>query len=504
MIDVYGNYEGDSDSVFTDEDVSLNLSNATTNCNSLNSSAVRRLTYHQTDNLSNGHKRYGSIGGSIAEVDANAINHYGGARPKVREAQNNPLRLNQINGSNNSMYPAALNSRNRVFSDPEISNIGHYQFPPRPNTLHSRDLEEDDNLYVNQCQLESELNSEDNRYEDPEDSIYCNLNPSTPQFGHSPARTQSHKRQNSSISNHTLTKENNSLALSQHSLNGIGKSEFVHHYKHGFSSVQSSPLRGATIRDYPLGYNTNDSLSSSTKSLSKKKPVPTPRTILNVTTSIEQINAENEENQIEENRLFVEKVEIMKNIKPSIIADKMSELDKIILRYSQIVIDPNQPDDYCPVCVRHLNESSPPSNDEMSNYIKEKDISSVICLTNCQHKVHVACLKRATLNNQNNGLHKVGYIRCPTCKSVCGHMEGEMPSKGATMTYRIIAKGLPGYEDYHTIQVTYNFPDNCAVQGSEHPNPGKPLLFVGFPKTAFLPDTEKGKNRIYIYIYIYI
>ena len=128
---------------------------------------------------------------------------------------------------------------------------------------------------------------------------------STPPFGKSPARAQTHKRQNSSISNHTLTKENNSLALSQHSLNGIGNSEIVHHYKHGFSSVQSSPLRGATIRDYPLGYNTNDSLSSSTKSLSKKKPVPTPRTILNVTTSMEQINAENEENQNQENRLFL-------------------------------------------------------------------------------------------------------------------------------------------------------------------------------------------------------
>ena len=104
MLDVYGNHEGDSDSVFTDEDVSLNLSNATTNCNSLNSSAVRRLTYHHTDNISNGHKRYGSIGGSIAEIDSNQINHYGGARPKVREVQNNPLRLNQINVSNNSMH----------------------------------------------------------------------------------------------------------------------------------------------------------------------------------------------------------------------------------------------------------------------------------------------------------------------------------------------------------------------------------------------------------------
>ena len=396
MIDVYGNHEGDSDSVFTDEDVSLNLSNATTNCNSLNSSAVRRLTYHQTDNLSNGHKRYGSIGGSIAEVETNQVNHNGGARPKIRDTPNNQLRLNQINSSNHSMYPATLNSRNRVFSDPEISNIGQYRSPPVPNRIHNRDLQEDVDLYVNQCQLENELNNEGNRYEDLDDNIYCNVNPSTPPYGQSPARSQNHKRQNSNISNNTLTKENNSLALSQLSLNGIGKSELLHQYKHGFSSVQSSPLRGATIRDYPLGYNTNDSLSSSTKSLSKKRPVPTPRTILNVATSREQIDAENEENRIEENRLFTkEKMENVKNTTTITDNCTISELDKIILRYSQIVVDPNQPDDYCPVCVRHLNESCPPSNDingDISNYISEKDNSSVICLTNCQHKVHVACL----------------------------------------------------------------------------------------------------------------
>merc|ERR1719414_2795414 len=124
------------------------------------------------------------------------------------------------------MYPATLNGKNRVFSDPEISNIG----------LHRRGDEEDDNLYVNQCQLENELNNDNNRYEDPEDNIYCNLNPSTPPFGQSPVRGQTHKRQNSNISNHTLTKENNTLALSQHSLNGIGKSDFVLHHKQGFSS----------------------------------------------------------------------------------------------------------------------------------------------------------------------------------------------------------------------------------------------------------------------------
>ena len=288
--------------------------------------------------------------------------------------------------------------------------------------------------------------------------------------------------------------------------------DFINHHRHqvnGFNSVQSSPLRGATIQDYPLGYkSSNASLSSSTRSLTRKKPVPTPRTILNVTSSAEQINVENEKNQKAEE---ISQLKDQSELNRRSDEVNMVELDKLILRYSQFVIDPNEPDDYCPVCVHHLDDSAPPSvpgksiipnsaDDEHTLRKKEKELAAVVCLTACQHKVHVACLKRSTINNSNNGnggMSKIGYISCPTCKAICGHCEGDMPSKGATMTYRIIAKGLPGYEDYHTIQITYNFPDTAALQGPEHPNPGQPLLFVGFPKTAFLPDTEQGEDTIY-------
>ena len=502
---MYGQYDGDSDSVFTDEDVSLNLSNVTqTNCNSLNSSAVRRLTYHQTENFAQAHKRTGSIGGSIAEMGNRNANPYGGARPKVRDPGYNHLRLNQSSGLSQSIQSQTLNNRNRVFSDPELSTLSQYSHmnPNGGNKLPSNgNLDEHNDLYVNQCQLESDMNSSTHRYEDFPDNIYCNVEPcTTPSFGHSPIKNSIHQRQNSNLSSNTLTKENpKMLALSQQSLNRLGQSsELLNQYKHGFSSVQSSPLRGATVQDYPLNYSGNGSLSSSTRSLSRKKPVPTPRTILNVKSSTEQVNMENEENQKAEIQLMEINKRDTSN-KPNAIdtPSAISELDKIILRYSQIVIDPNHPDDYCPVCVRHLDEAAPLSDDcsdDILGYIEEKDVRSVVCLVNCQHKVHISCLKKATINNQKIGVSKVGYICCPTCKSICGHLEGDMPSKGATMTYRIIAKGLPGYEDYHTIQITYNFPDNCALQGPEHPKPGKPLLFVGFPKTAFLPDTEKGNN----------
>jgi deltex-like protein len=33
-----------------------------------------------------------------------------------------------------------------------------------------------------------------------------------------------------------------------------------------------------------------------------------------------------------------------------------------------------------------------------------------------------------------------------------------------------------------------------GIQGVGHPQPGKPFFAIGFPRTAFLPDTEKGRR----------
>ena len=59
------------------------------------------------------------------------------------------------------------------------------------------------------------------------------------------------------------------------------------------------------------------------------------------------------------------------------------------------------------------------------------------------------------------------------------------------MTYKVIPKGLPGYEDYHAIQITYNM--SSGIQDARHPYPGSPYYAIGFPKSAFLPDTELGR-----------
>ncbi len=63
------------------------------------------------------------------------------------------------------------------------------------------------------------------------------------------------------------------------------------------------------------------------------------------------------------------------------------------------------------------------------------------------------------------------------------------------MSYRVVPRGLPGYEDYHTVEVTYSFDDSGGVQSPGiDPRPGRPFYAVGFPRSAFLPDTEKGRR----------
>ena len=76
------------------------------------------------------------------------------------------------------------------------------------------------------------------------------------------------------------------------------------------------------------------------------------------------------------------------------------------------------------------------------------------------------------------------------------------------LNLQVVPKGLPGYESYHSIQITYNFQVNIlqrskkcmyicteifqnGTQSPNHPTPGEPYYAIGFPKTAFLPDNEQ-------------
>ncbi|CAH1268083.1 DTX3L [Branchiostoma lanceolatum] len=108
------------------------------------------------------------------------------------------------------------------------------------------------------------------------------------------------------------------------------------------------------------------------------------------------------------------------------------------------------------------------------------DFTGTVTTTPCKHKFCADCLKSALkLSGQ-----------CPICKSVIGLLKGDQPR--GTMTDRIdYLNTLPGYEySRYTIEIHYYFPD--GVQGSEHPNPGKP--YTGTSQTAYLPDNAEGRE----------
>lgn len=154
-----------------------------------------------------------------------------------------------------------------------------------------------------------------------------------------------------------------------------------------------------------------------------------------------------------------------------------SNLEKLILSQSQFVIDPCGPVEHCSVCSRHLATSSPYPGDQ-----------SVIALEKCGHKFHLACVRMVAENQNPAG--SCTYIQCSLCGQILGDKFGDMPETGV-MSYKVIPKGLPGFENYHSIQITYNFQN--GTQTARHPHPGRPYYAIGFPRTAFLPDTDRGR-----------
>lgn len=171
------------------------------------------------------------------------------------------------------------------------------------------------------------------------------------------------------------------LSLNHHSGFSLASSQTSIVYNQRLLGSQNSlhsasPRRGATVHNTLLKAPKPVVPESPVKNGTlRKKPVPTPRTILNTAA-----------------------------------AQDLRKVDRLIHKYSQFVIDPNGADDYCPICNSHLDH--PPS----SKAVCSEHQASVICLTNCQHKVHLACLKWATPELSS-------FIKCPTCASVSGNMK---------------------------------------------------------------------------------
>ncbi len=76
------------------------------------------------------------------------------------------------------------------------------------------------------------------------------------------------------------------------------------------------------------------SVGSSQNGTLRKRPVPTPRTILNTV------------NQPQAKRSLEPSL-------PQVNPQRKEKIERLIRKYSQFVIDPNGEDDYCPVCNRY-------------------------------------------------------------------------------------------------------------------------------------------------------
>ena len=161
---------------------------------------------------------------------------------------------------------------------------------------------------------------------------------------------------------------------------------------------------------------------------------------------------------------------------------KSNNIDKVIMENSQLVSKPVHVKDTCLICQNSLGV--PGGHDPYPDLP-----SSVISLMRCQHRFHLNCV-RVLIDNNPTSI-KNQSIHCPDCGRLQRDVLGSMPENG-TMSFKVIPKGLPGFEDYHSIQITYNFQN--GTQSPKHPSPGKPYFAIGFPKTAFLPDTEQGRT----------
>lgn len=195
-----------------------------------------------------------------------------------------------------------------------------------------------------------------------------------------------------------------------------------------------------------------------------KRPIPAPRSVLNINETVNNSGSpsRNSARYASNNSLC-----------------PTSLTDQIIMNNSQLVTAPGR-EEVCLICRQLLVLQG--GHDPYPGLP-----SPVVALLRCQHRFHLNCIK-VMLENQDN---RNQNLFCPDCGLMQKDNLGTMPDNG-TMSYKVIPKGLPGYEDFHSIQITYNFQN--GTQSPKHPTPGKPFFAIGFPKTAFLPDNEQGRS----------
>lgn len=158
--------------------------------------------------------------------------------------------------------------------------------------------------------------------------------------------------------------------------------------------------------------------------------------------------------------------------------------DKLLLQYTSVVESP--PDDMCSICMWSLTEVSGYLEEETSARISQQSgvqSDGVVSLNLCKHQFHLACVREMAKSFPQ-------FLECPNCKTLHGEKLGNQPPGNMNVT--TLRSSLPGHPDCGTIQITYNI--SSGIQGPEHPHPGRPYHTIGFPRTAYIPNNEKGKK----------
>lgn len=116
--------------------------------------------------------------------------------------------------------------------------------------------------------------------------------------------------------------------------------------------------------------------------------------------------------------------------------------------------------------------------------------STIVVALPCNHVLHLDCLNYSLTEQQQLGSHM--HIQCNVCGCVFGEKHGNQPA--GSMDWCIQDRSLPGYQNFRTIQIRYNI--QSGIQGDEHPNPGREYYAVGFPRTAYIPDSPHGRKLL--------
>ncbi|KAM4047039.1 putative E3 ubiquitin-protein ligase DTX2 isoform 1-T1 [Anomaloglossus baeobatrachus] len=156
-----------------------------------------------------------------------------------------------------------------------------------------------------------------------------------------------------------------------------------------------------------------------------------------------------------------------------------SDPEEVVKKYLETLQKP--PEEDCIICMETLTSASGYSDSSTSKHIKDTAVGK---LKKCGHLFHQLCM----FEMYSNG-NKDGSLQCPACKTIYGEKTGTQPD--GKMDIFPIPQSLPGHQDCATIHIVYTI--TGGIQGSEHPNPGKPYTARGFPRHCYLPDNAKGR-----------